>query len=211
MILFKNIINLFLTSGEDTCKLTDLEICFQIISSQEDRDAINWKERIHLSLVASEKAVIALILMVRVSRIKEYKVKPKFWLIKFDELLGNEIKKKLRLVFKIRFQGHHWLPAFPSLKYYSIYLLQYFWHRFWILFLSQNENVQKYLKQVLLDVSKLMELMDQCSDYIPPSCGNYHQKVFNIIQEETGLYLKEFLTSKKDIIDRKCFNTRKFV
>ena len=51
-----------------------------------------------------------------------------------------------------------------------------------------------------------MELMDQCSDHIPPSCGNYHQKVFNIIQEETGLYLKEFLTSKKDVIDRKCFN-----
>ena len=71
--------------------------------------------------------------------------------------------------------------------------------------LSQNENVQKYLKQVLQDVSKLMELIDQCSDYIPPACGNYHQKVFNIIREETGLYLKEFLTSKKDVIDRKCF------
>ena len=50
-----------------------------------------------------------------------------------------------------------------------------------------------------------MELIDQCSDYIPPACGNYHQKVFNIIREETGLYLKEFLTSKKDVIDRKCF------
>ena len=71
--------------------------------------------------------------------------------------------------------------------------------------LSQNENVQKYLKQVLQDVSKLMQLIDQCSDYIPPACGNYHQKVFNIIREETGLYLKEFLTSKKDVIDRKCF------
>ena len=70
--------------------------------------------------------------------------------------------------------------------------------------LSQNENVQKYLKQVLQDVSNLMELIDQCSDYIPPACGNYHQKVFNIIREETGLYLKEFLTSKRDVIDRKC-------
>ena len=58
MILFKNIINLFLTSGEDTGKLTDLEICFQIISSQEDRDAINWKEWIHFWPVrTSEKAV----------------------------------------------------------------------------------------------------------------------------------------------------------
>ena len=50
-----------------------------------------------------------------------------------------------------------------------------------------------------------MELIDQCADYIPPACGNYHQKVFNIIREETGLYLKEFLSSKKDVIDRKCF------
>ena len=93
------------------------------------------------------------------------------------------------------------VSAFLSRKIYNTFLTWIF--EYYIL--SQNENVQKYLKQVLLDVSKLMELMDQCSDYIPPSCGNYHQKVFNIIQEETGLYLKEFLTSKKDIIDRKCF------
>ena len=50
-----------------------------------------------------------------------------------------------------------------------------------------------------------MQLIDQCSEYVPLACGNYHQKVFNIIREETGLYLKEFLTSKKDVIDRKCF------
>ena len=47
VILFKNIINLFLTSGEDTDKLAELEICLGIISSQEDRDTFNWKERIH--------------------------------------------------------------------------------------------------------------------------------------------------------------------
>jgi len=47
VILFKNIINLFLTSGEDKEKLAELEICLEIISSQEDRDSFNWKERIH--------------------------------------------------------------------------------------------------------------------------------------------------------------------
>ena len=47
VILFKNIINLFLTSGEDKEKLAELEICLEIITSQEDRDSLNWKERIH--------------------------------------------------------------------------------------------------------------------------------------------------------------------
>ena len=41
------------------------------------------------------------IFLVHVSRFKEYKVEPKFWLIKFDEVLGNEIKDKLRRVFKM--------------------------------------------------------------------------------------------------------------
>ena len=47
VILFKNIINLFLTSVEDKEKLAELEICLEIITSQEDRDSLNWKERIH--------------------------------------------------------------------------------------------------------------------------------------------------------------------
>ena len=50
VILFKNIINLFLTSGEDQEKLSDLGVCLEIISSQEDRDVINWKERIPISV-----------------------------------------------------------------------------------------------------------------------------------------------------------------
>ena len=128
---------------------------------------------------------------VSVSQFQEYKVEPKFWLIKFDEVLANEIKDKLRRAFKMVLS--------------NLTLSRLFLKNILKTLLSQNENVQKYLKQVLQDVSKLMELIDQCADYIPPACGNYHQKVFNIIREETGLYLKEFLTSKKDVIERKCF------
>ena len=47
---------------------------------------------------------VVIALHICASSIKQYNVEPKFWLIKFDEVLGNEIKQKLRQVFKVMFQ-----------------------------------------------------------------------------------------------------------